>query len=495
MPAPIHLSSISRIFFLVGVAFLGQRFCRAQDVPERFGPAEEYVLHELESGEEVDLDRPFPKKTDQTLNPIFLEKLLAGNFKDATLERRGIKIHHAVFDQPVYVSHVTVPYEVWLNDCTFLKEVDFGGSHFEKDFSLERSRFETPPGQAAGSVSLISMVVAGDLVLRGAHFESTVDVTGSSIGGRLIGDDAEFMNPEMSADLEDVRVDDGVLLRKAKFQGPVSVANGVVRDLYLERAQGKMMELDLSQAEIKRALRIAQTLVQNLNAASMSAKGSVVLQDLVVSDKLVLKHVDVHALELLGVKPPSVASNFQIDGMSFEHVTTGESGNSWQELYKFVDASEFNSQSYLQLEAYFRAQGYADRANSVYIAMRRKERRQFLSIWSTAYWLSLTLDGLVRYGRAPGWALVYSLAVVGLGVLVFWKRENMEPQKTEDADKPYSPFWYSVDLLTPFIDLQSANVWMPNKTWRAGTEYARVHRVAGWILVPIGIAAISGLIK
>ncbi len=484
----------TRVLFLFGLALLVQSLCRAQDVPYRVGPAEQYVLRGLKNGEEVDLDRPFPGKTDQRLNPVFLEKLLAGSFKDSTIERRGIRIHHAVFDLPVFVSHVTVPYEVWLNDCTFREEVDFEGTHFEKDFSLEHSRFETPPGEPAESLSLTNLVVKGDLVLRRASFQDSADVTGSSIGGRLIGDEAQFLNTDMSLDLEDVRVEGSLFLRNATFQGPVSLANAAVRDLYLERVQGKLQTLDLSQAVVERALRIAQTQIQSLNASSMRAKGSAVLQDLVIPDSLVLKNIDFHALELLHVTPPSIPLNFQIDGLSFEHVTTGPGEHSWQELYNFIDASAYNSQSYLQLEAFFRAQGYSDRANSVFIAMKRKERK-LLSMWSFAYWSSLALDVLVRYGREPGWALVYSIVFVALGVVVFWRRENMEPQKAEDANKAYSPFWYSVDLLTPFIDLQSANVWMPNKTWKAGTEYARVHRVLGWILVPIGIAAITGLIK
>ncbi len=181
----------TRVLFLFGLALLGQSLCRAQDVPYRVGPAEQYVLRGLKNGEEVDLDRPFPGKTDQRLNPVFLEKLLAGSFKDSTIERRGIRIHHAVFDLPVFVSHVTVPYEVWLNDCTFREEVDFEGTHFEKDFSLEHSRFETPPGEPAESLSLTNLVVKGDLVLRRASFQDSADVTGSSIGGRLIGDEAQ----------------------------------------------------------------------------------------------------------------------------------------------------------------------------------------------------------------------------------------------------------------------------------------------------------------
>jgi hypothetical protein len=64
-----------------------------------------------------------------------------------------------------------------------------------------------------------------------------------------------------------------------------------------------------------------------------------------------------------------------------------------------------------------------------------------------------------------------------------------------DTSQTYNPFWYSFDLLTPFIDLHLADSWMPRQDWHFGRIYAHVHRIVGWILVPIGIAAITGIIK
>src|SRR5260370_10296290 len=179
---------------------------------------------------------------------------------------------------PVFVSRVAVPCEVWLHDCPFREEVDFEGPHFEKDFSLEHSRFETPPGEPAESLSLTNLVVKGDLVLRRASFQDSADVTGSSIGGRLIGDEAQFLNTDMSLDLEDVRVEGSLFLRNATFQGPVSLANAAVRDLYLERVQGRRHTLDLSQSPVERPLSIAQTQIHSLNASSIRAQDSATLQ-------------------------------------------------------------------------------------------------------------------------------------------------------------------------------------------------------------------------
>jgi hypothetical protein len=85
--------------------------------------------------------------------------------------------------------------------------------------------------------------------------------------------------------------------------------------------------------------------------------------------------------------------------------------------------------------------------------------------------------------------------VVFLGTVIFWRRRDMELQDSKSCRAIYNPFWYSLDLLTPIIDMDAARVWMPRENWWFGRNYARLHRILGWILVPIGLAAITGIIK
>lgn len=102
---------------------------------------------------------------------------------------------------------------------------------------------------------------------------------------------------------------------------------------------------------------------------------------------------------------------------------------------------------------------------------------------------------LVGYGRRPENALYASGVVVLIGSLVFWDRRNLVPRDAKHSSHDYSPFWFSFDLLTPFIDLHQADTWVPRQGWWFGRNYAHLHRILGWILVPIGIAAITGIIK
>ena len=71
----------------------------------------------------------------------------------------------------------------------------------------------------------------------------------------------------------------------------------------------------------------------------------------------------------------------------------------------------------------------------------------------------------------------------------------MELQKPDDARRVYSRFWYSLGLFLPIVDLQADKVWKPKADQTFLRNYVRVHALLGWILIPIVLAALTGLIK
>lgn len=85
--------------------------------------------------------------------------------------------------------------------------------------------------------------------------------------------------------------------------------------------------------------------------------------------------------------------------------------------------------------------------------------------------------------------------MICFGALVFARRSNVQARNIQDESKVYNPVWYSLDLFIPFVDLGAANVWMPAEDSRFRRNYARVHRILGWILIPIGLVAITGILK
>jgi len=53
----------------------------------------------------------------------------------------------------------------------------------------------------------------------------------------------------------------------------------------------------------------------------------------------------------------------------------------------------------------------------------------------------------------------------------------------------------SFDLFAPVIDLEAASVWHRDRIKSVKWFYLRIHRLLGWILVPMAILAITGLLQ
>src|SRR3989304_4833784 len=78
---------------------------------------------------------------------------------------------------------------------------------------------------------------------------------------------------------------------------------------------------------------------------------------------------------------------------------------------------------------------------------------------------------------------------------IFWQRDGMEPIRLEDACRHYNGFWYSLGLFTPFVDLGSVRIWQPKKERWFARNYMHAHKILGWLLIPIALAAFTGIIK
>ena len=83
---------------------------------------------------------------------------------------------------------------------------------------------------------------------------------------------------------------------------------------------------------------------------------------------------------------------------------------------------------------------------------------------------------------------------VAAGSWIFRREADMETIRAGEGGA-YSGFWYSLEMFLPIIDLGVAKGWRPRKIppWRLW--YARIHQLAGWILIPVAIGTLTGSFK
>jgi hypothetical protein len=155
------------------------------------------------------------------------------------------------------------------------------------------------------------------------------------------------------------------------------------------------------------------------------------------------------------------------------------------------DPSRFTPQLYEQLAATYRKAGRNEDARKVAIAKQR-QRRPTLNPPGRA-WNSL-LDWTVGYGYQTWRAAVWLLALVGLG---WWIFDLAHPAHLAAAKPPGQRPWfhaglYTLDLLFPFADLGYQGAWVADGWVR---WFYLVWNLAGWVLITVVVAALSGLIK
>lgn len=220
-------------------------------------------------------------------------------------------------------------------------------------------------------------------------------------------------------------------------------------------------------------------------------------------------------------------------------------------ILDLIKKSEYSPSTYNNLVAYYKSVDLEKKADDVYVTGKLREGRSLS--WPN-YLLNRLLYLTVGYGKYPGRALLWSLLFIVIGCLVFFCEENMildkkyeddnkgkvPPQnssklkallrklenpvtstiyrilaylKTRTAklicslicspdeavnnniDFKYNPLWYSIALFLPIVDLEDVKIWAPNPRCKWRRHYMRVHIILGYLLIPIGLAAWTGLIK
>jgi hypothetical protein len=341
--------------------------------------------------------------------------------------------------------------------------------------------FEADGAQFNKSARFNSMQVGGSTFLRREHkaveFADRVDFGHVKIGGNFEAHGALFKNTSEVANFNSMKVSGGAFFRKAIFAGPANFAFADIGGNF--EAEGVQFNNTQKAA--------------NLN--SMKVADSAIFRDMMINGEVSMMDARFYSVLFSVESLPEDAEFMRFDGMTYQHINAEDNNGraSSEKLLELARRAVYSVSVYRNLEAFFQRQGNPELADKIFVDQKQRERKEVLQ--GIAWWWSLLLDVLVRHGRSPSRGFLWSALFICIGAFVFWRRNGMEPQKSEDTSRKYNAAWYSLDLFLPFIDLQAASVWIPrNDRWIA-RNYMRVHTLLGWILIPIGLAALTGIIE
>lgn len=446
--------------------------CRASGKEEQV--AEQYILEQVKAGKPAKLNERFP---DDTRRPAISACFITGLITQGVgAPQMGVVVQGATITGPFDLRNQEIRSHVEFINCVFKDEVNLKRSRFTKGLSLSASRFESHFDSSSATVDfdfgiagstfsncrtlLINMVIAANLLAGGAKFLGDADFTGTRIGGTFDGSNTEYHGV---ADFEALKVGIDAGWFGAMFLGRV----------FFDTAEFK--NFSIQQCSFQGDVSFRSTKMDNFFLSVGSAPGQV--------DQM-------------------FHGSLLIEDMSFQYMSPED----WGQLKAFAEASNtaigdpnyraYNAQFYATLESQFRRHGRMREADDVYIEGKKKERQ---SLSGLAWAWSCFEDGFIGYGRRfQRMLFVWSpLILLFFGFLPFGWVSRMETKKPEDAVRyrnKYSGILYSLDLFIPIVGLGYADVWTPKTPWRL-YFFKPILTISGHLLVPIGLAAWTGIIR
>ncbi len=488
----------------------------AQPSEGQRNPAEQWVVDQVTADKVADLNaalnpdhtKKFPEEGDRQLSAHFLEDLLTGTLPDVKLHRHGVQIKGGCIDEPVDLTNAQIPCAVLLGNCQFKANATFASAHFESKVTFNESTFEADasfnsmkvggdavfiPAVFEGPVHFTGAEIANNLVAIGAKFQSVANFNRTKVGGDAVFDAAVFGGPvfftgtdiannftafyvkfQGVASFSRMKVGGDAVFILTVFEGPVHFTGAdIANDFFADRAEFKNKQ---SVASFSR----------------MKVEGNASFNDQRFEGSVDFSYADFAYLDLFRPIWPNVAARLHMQGMTYKYIRAApEEPESHTALLKLADRSIYTADVYSRLEEYFLRQGYRDDADMAFIAGKRRERQELHGLGWLGSWV---FDFLTDYGRKTGRIAAICIFWVALGCVLF-SPKKMELQNPEDTPRVYSRFWYSLGLFLPFVNLQADKVWKPKADQTFLRNYMRVHILLGWILVPLVLAALTGLVK
>jgi hypothetical protein len=422
------------------------------------------------------------------------------DFRGADIERQfnadGVQFQGQGPDNEVNFNAMKVGAEAFFIEAVLQGPVNFGGADIGGQFNAQRAQFQ---GQGPDNeVNFNAMKVGADAFFSEVVFQGPVDFVGADIGGQFDAREAKFENEDGTALFNGMKVGDIAFFDGAVFKGGLTFADARLLDLMLCDLQEPVAELSLERTVVGRELSIRNATFGKLKARNLEVKVNAALEQVTIQEEADWRDSSFQALHLHEVIWPANKNEVWLEGMAYKAIYASE----WEKLLAWVEGSRFNTQNYSELEAYFARCGHRDRADKVFIRGQRRAWGQ-LRWWSPGKWGILLLwDWLAGYGRKPGRVLIVGLALFLLGAWIYDPGRIPTPNALNNLGLA-SDNWLQSLALRGIYSLYGLLSAIPG--WSGHLElrpndfftlmFLWIQRLCGWILIPIGLAAVYTRLK
>jgi uncharacterized protein YjbI with pentapeptide repeats len=451
----------------------------------------------------------------------------------------AISISYAVIEGPLVLPSVTFQSNVKFADCVFTEKVDFSSAVFQGILYLSSSTFEK-------DFSASHAVFNGSEDILHAHFKQSADFSFSAFGDLLDMTATQFINGgefggdvfRKKADFDSVEFDkpsiadvdaadfsyasaagefyfgDAKVFGRANFDFARFETNCNFQHLHMEA------NFDFTGAVVGSAAYFTAATFFNGADFVDGHVGTAVFTDAEFESSVDLRHFAYLNISLSHSEPQSnwlrwLGNPEEVD-------------NDWPRVFRMQ--MPYDREPFSRLERFYRSEGQDDIADQVYLESRNRERREVLwprgrSRFLPTQWLRWFADRLygllVNYGIRPYRLVLWAIMILMAGTWVFRRKDAVTLAGRRDAAQgtnsagtrahpgtisTWNAFAVSLHQFLPVDTLTGAN-FEPSRQEVAriplgplgkipitpvGT--ATMLRIAGWILVPLGVAILTGIL-
>ena len=412
----------------------------------------------------------------------------------------------------------------------FYGPVDFVLANLGRQFNADRAQFLNPKEL----VGFAGITTGSSIFFRNAEFHGPILFEFAVIGANFRGTGVRFLNL-CPKDFSQMKVGQTLFLDEASIYGDVNLSYGNFFDLVIDgapRVGGEeicyvpyLTNLNLTGSLVHRDLDIANVSIDELDAKQIQVKGRATIENVQI-----IKVADFHdgsfqALEFENVTWPRVGPegsgndekkrllyNVNLWELTYNSISINKHESKlgakrdaidyikddYDKITNFVDNCPFTTQSYVQLETFFKRIGRETWANKVFMRMNDRELAENMKWYNPVRWLEWFFWGKIAgYGRAPFRVFFLGLAFIILGACLFspvYLKECKVPQGGKRYRSVFIRLFISLDRFLP-IELGLAKNWDFQDRGFFIWLYFFLHQVLGWILIPIGLASIYSQLK
>ena len=424
-----------------------------------------------------------------------------------------VKFDHATFEKSASFKNINVGNVANFQAAIFQDWVSFESSVLERDASftgavfqgaanfdyLTDARFFDFDQTILDKSFSFQYPTVGWPYFEGATFNGTVNFEGMQASNEFDFTNATYNYSGVPFAITLAKVDGPV--KFAGFSAPagLSLEHNQFGDLIITaQDKPKFAFINLDSTKVSGDLTLENVTTNKFTAQGLKVTDATTFRRVNVANELEMSNASLGFFNMDQFLWPPKPESFNLRGVTYTDIGLGDqelNDNTWDVLLKMVEESAYSPQAYRTLGGFLTEKGHSDWAADLELNRKLRERDQILTPRTGPWFWSWFLYIFSGYGQRPQYAFGWSLLVIIVGALVFRREQDLVILDRSEAKPVYNPLLYSFALFLPYIDLDIASKWDPKPERKFAGIYKHIHRLLGWILMPIALLTFGGIIK